>query len=130
MIILAGSGMVTGGRVGRHLARLLPDARHGVIFVGFQAVGTPGRALVEGAEEIQLGGEPVAVRASITSIRGLSAHADGPELVAWLRRWQTAPERTYVVHGEPPAASAMAARITSGLGWPAEVAALGATVKV
>lgn len=129
-IILAGSGMVTGGRVIRHLARLLPDQRNGVVFVGFQAAGTPGRALVEGAEEIQLGDKIVPVRASVASIRGLSAHADGPELVAWLRRWRRAPERTYVVHGEPAAASAMATRITSGLGWKAEVAALDATVRV
>ncbi len=130
MIILAGSGMVTGGRVGRHLARLLPDRRNGVVFVGFQARGTPGRALVEGAVEIRLGGEPIAVRASVASIGGLSAHADAPEIIAWLRRWKRAPDRTYVVHGEPDAASAMAARITGELGWTAKVATLGTTVSI
>lgn len=130
MVILAGSGMVTGGRVGRHLARLLPDRRNGVLFVGFQARGTPGRALVDGAEQIELGGEPVPVRASVASIGGLSAHADAPEIIGWLRRWSHAPAQTYVVHGEPEAASAMASRITTELGWPATVAELGAEVSL
>jgi len=130
MVILAGSGMVTGGRVGRHLARLLPDRRNGVVFVGFQARGTPGRALVDGAEQIELGGEPVPVRASIASIGGLSAHADAPEIIGWLRRWTHAPAQTYVVHGEPEAANAMANRITTELGWPATVAELGAEVSL
>ncbi|KAB2910428.1 MAG: MBL fold metallo-hydrolase [Kofleriaceae bacterium] len=130
VIILAGSGMVTGGRVGRHLARLLPDRRNGVLFVGFQARGTPGRALVDGAEQIELGGEPVPVRASIASIGGLSAHADAPEIIEWLHRWTNAPAHTYVVHGEPEAASAMANRITTELAWPATVAELGAEVNL
>ena len=130
VVILAGSGMVTGGRVGRHLARLLPDRRNGVVFVGFQARGTPGRSLVEGADEIRLGRELVPVRASVASIGGLSAHADAHEIIEWLRRWTHAPVQTYVVHGEPEAASAMAARITAELDWPATVAELGATVPV
>ncbi len=129
-IILAGSGMVTGGRVVRHLARLLPDARNGVVFVGFQAAGTPGRALVDGAKVVELQGERVDVRSTVASIGGLSAHADADELLAWLRRWQRTPERTYAVHGEPDAAAALATRIATELGWPVEVAEYGGRIEI
>jgi metallo-beta-lactamase family protein len=123
MIIIAGSGMATGGRVLHHLKRRLPDAHTTVLLPGFQAAGTRGRALQEGAPEVRIHGESVPVRARIVMLEGLSAHADRADLLRWLRGFRRPPAATSVVHGEPHAADQLAATIRAKLGWDARVAA-------
>jgi metallo-beta-lactamase family protein len=114
--------MATGGRVLNHLKAALPNARNTVLFSGFQAEGTRGRKLLEGAREIKIHGEMVPVNARIEQLNSMSAHADAGELLRWLRGFERAPKMTYVVHGEPAAADALAASLTEKLGWPAHVA--------
>ena len=118
-IIVSASGMATGGRVLHHLQRFLPDERTTVLLVGYQAVGTRGRALLDGTHELKLLGQYVPVRAKITRIDGLSAHADYRELIEWLRASQIAPKRVFVTHGEPGAADAFRRRLHETFGWDA-----------
>lgn len=125
MIIISASGMATGGRVLHHLKLRLPDPKTTVLFVGFQAEGTRGRALRDGKEEIKMLGETVHVKAKIKTIDGFSAHADQPEILRWLGNFKTAPRKTFVVHGEPPASEALASLIRKALGWEAEVSSNG-----
>ena len=127
-IIVAGSGMATGGRILHHLKRLLPDPRTTVLFVGYQAAGTRGRLLRDGATTIRMLGETVAVRARIEVSDSYSAHADRGEILRWLAGFKRPPETTYVVHGEPEAAAALRDAITSRLGWRAAVAEDGQRV--
>jgi metallo-beta-lactamase family protein len=117
-IVISASGMATGGRVLHHLARALPDPRDTVLFVGYQAAGTRGRALLDGAQEVKIHGRMVPVKAQIAKVDGMSAHADAGEIVRWLRGFERPPSMTYVVHGEPPALEALQARIQRELGWP------------
>jgi metallo-beta-lactamase family protein len=128
MVIIAGSGMATGGRVLHHLKHRLPDARNTVLLVGFQAEGTRGRSLEQGAQEIKIHGEFVPVRASVETLQGLSAHADQLEILRWLGGFEKPPARTYVVHGEPGPAATLARVITEKLGWKTMVAQQGVTV--
>jgi len=102
-IVIASSGMATGGRVLHHLAHGLPDSRNTVLFVGFQAAGTRGRQLIEGSQEVKIFGQFVPVHARIEKLNGMSAHADASEIVRWLRTFPAPPTTTYLVHGEPPA---------------------------
>jgi metallo-beta-lactamase family protein len=97
-VILAGSGMCTGGRVRHHLKQNLWRRESGIVFVGFAARGTLARQIIDGAREVKIFGEPTPVRASIHTINGFSAHADQPELLAWHRK--IGPKRTFLVHGE------------------------------
>ena len=127
-IIVAGSGMATGGRILHHLKRLLPDPRTTVLFVGYQAAGTRGRLLRDGATTIKMLGETVPVRARIEVSDSYSAHADRGEILRWLAGFKRPPEATYVVHGEPEAATALRDAITSRLGWRAAVAEDGQRV--
>jgi len=127
-IILAGSGMATGGRILHHLKRLLPDPRTTVLFVGYQAAGTRGRLLKDGAKEIKMLGVTVPVRASIMVSDAYSAHADREEILRWLGGFERPPGMTYIVHGEADAASALRDAITSRLGWTAAVAEDGQRV--
>jgi metallo-beta-lactamase family protein len=129
-IILAGSGMATGGRVLHHLKRLLPDPRTTVLLVGYQAAGTRGRQLQDGAREIKMLGETVAVRARVRVSDTYSAHADRGEILRWLHGFRRAPGVTYVVHGEPAAALALRDAIAADLGWDAAVAEDGQRVPV
>jgi metallo-beta-lactamase family protein len=122
-IILAGSGMVTGGRILHHLEKRLPDSRNTVLLSGFQAAGTRGRLLRDGATELKMHGRYVPVHAEIVSLDGLSAHADQSEIVAWLREFTQAPARTFIVHGEPQASDALRLKIRDTLGWDAHVPA-------
>jgi metallo-beta-lactamase family protein len=115
-IVVSSSGMATGGRVLHHLERALPDARNTVLFVGFQAPGTRGRALVDGAREVKLHGKLVPVSARIARVDSLSAHADAGEIIRWLRGFVRAPGMTYIVHGEPPAMASLQTHITRELG--------------
>jgi len=128
MIVISASGMATGGRVLHHLKQRLPDPRTTVLLTGFQAAGTRGRALQEGARSVRIHGEDVAVRARVETLDGLSAHADREEILRWLSGFAAAPRRTYIVHGEPAAADALAQAIGSRLGWPAELARDGLQV--
>jgi metallo-beta-lactamase family protein len=109
--------MGTGGRVVHHLRNMLPKAKHSVILVGYQAVGTRGRNLVEGATEVKMHGEMVPVRAEIESIQSFSVHADGDELIAWMSTVSEAPNQVLVVHGEAGVAETFSDRIKSQLGW-------------
>lgn len=110
-IIVSASGMGTGGRVVHHLKALLPDPCNAVILAGYQAVGTPGRSLLDGARELKFHGHYVKVRAEIFNVGAFSVHADSSELVDWLRSGERTPEQVFVVHGEPEASAALARRI-------------------
>jgi metallo-beta-lactamase family protein len=129
-IIISSSGMATGGRILHHLAQRLPDPRATVLLVGFQAIGTRGRALEDGAREITIFGQQVPVRARVERIDALSAHADGDEILRWLRGFERPPRVTYLVHGEPEGATALAAAIRERLKWNVEIASDGAAVTV
>lgn len=120
-IIIAGAGMATGGRVVHHLERFLPDPANSVALVGFQAAGTRGRSLLEGANAVKIHGQYVPVKAEVCDLTGFSVHADASELMAWLRTAERAPRTTFVVHGEPTAAEALRARVQAELGWTAVV---------
>lgn len=128
VIIISSSGMATGGRILHHLAQRLPDPLATVLLVGFQAVGTRGRALEDGARPITIFGEEVPVRARVERIDALSAHADSDEILRWLQGFTRPPRATYLVHGEPDSATALAAAIRARYGWEVEVAQDGATV--
>lgn len=110
-IILSASGMAEGGRIVHHLAYKLPDHRTTVLFVGYQAAGTRGRALQDGAKTLRMFGQEVPVRARIETLDGLSAHADRGEMLSWLGASGVRPKRVYLVHGEPDAREALAAKI-------------------
>jgi metallo-beta-lactamase family protein len=120
-IIVSASGMATGGRVLHHLKYRLRDPRNTVLFVGFQANGTRGQLLKDGAREIKIHGEQVPVRAQIRSMESFSRHADSEEILNWLSRVRVPPKRTWVVHGEPEASAALADGIRKTLGWKVEV---------
>lgn len=124
-IILSASGMCTGGRVKHHLRHRLPDPSATVCLVGFQAAGTRGRALQDGAREVHLFGEPVPVAARVECLDGFSAHADRHELLAWLGAFEAPPRGVFVVHGEPENSRALAEHIERALGWKARVPELG-----
>jgi metallo-beta-lactamase family protein len=117
-IILSASGMATGGRVLHHLARRLPDPRTTVLLVGYQAAGTRGWSLQNGAATLRMHGEDVPVKARVASIAGFSAHADEAEIERWLASFPSPPARTFLVHGEGPALAAAKERMDR-LGWPA-----------
>jgi metallo-beta-lactamase family protein len=127
-IIVAGSGMATGGRILHHFRRLLPEPSTTVLFVGYQAAGTRGRLLRDGAREVTIFGQPVPVRARIMVSDAYSAHADRGEILRWLGGFERPPDVTYVVHGEPAAAAALRDAIATELGWNATVAADGTRV--
>ena len=121
-IVIAASGMATGGRVLHHLAAALPDAKNTVLFVGYQAAGTRGRSLSEGAREVKMLGRMVPVAATIERVDSMSAHADAGEIMRWLSGFSQAPAMTYLVHGEPVALQALAGRIEAELHWPVHIA--------
>ena len=108
-IIVSASGMCEGGRVLHHLMRALGDARNTVLFVGYQGDGTLGRRLKEGADKVNILGEPITVRAEIASLDGFSAHADQRELLAWVGRLDPMPRQIFLVHGEPGPMDTLAA---------------------
>ncbi|MFU8780488.1 MAG: MBL fold metallo-hydrolase RNA specificity domain-containing protein, partial [Kiritimatiellia bacterium] len=121
-IIIAGSGMCTGGRIKHHLNNNLERPESTILFVGYQAVGTLGRQILEGAPQVRLFGEMLAVNARIEKVNGMSAHADQNELMLWLKGQQAPPEQVFMIHGEPSGADAMASRVTRDLGIPARAA--------
>ncbi|WP_395407545.1 MBL fold metallo-hydrolase RNA specificity domain-containing protein [Pseudoduganella sp. UC29_106] len=120
-VIIAASGMATGGRVLHHLAAFAPDARNAIVFAGFQAGGTRGAAMVGGATSVKIFGEYVPVRARVVQISNLSAHADQQEILGWLGHLQRPPRMTFITHGEPAASDALRRRIEETLQWPCRV---------
>jgi metallo-beta-lactamase family protein len=125
-VIVSASGMATGGRVLHHLAAMAPDPRHHIVFPGFQVAGSRGASLVGGATEVKIHGRYVEVRAPVTHLEGLSAHADAEGLLHWMRQIRNPPRHTFVVHGEPVAADALRLRIQDELGWRVQVPEHGA----
>jgi metallo-beta-lactamase family protein len=119
-IVISASGMATGGRVLFHLAAGLPDARNTVLFTGFQAAGTRGRDLLEGARAIKIHGQMVPVAARIEQIQSMSAHADQAEILRWLSHFEQPPRVTYLVHGEPAPMDTLRDVIRTRLHWSVE----------
>jgi metallo-beta-lactamase family protein len=120
-IIISASGMATGGRVLHHLARRLPDSRSAVLLVGYEAEGTGGRALADGAQYLRIHGQEVPVRAEIVKIDQLSAHAGRSELLRWLSGITVPPRQTFLVHGEPSALDSFHGAIINQFHWPVTV---------
>lgn len=120
-IIVAASGMATGGRVIHHLKSFAPDPRNLILLAGFQAGGTRGAALAAGARSIRVHGQVVPVNAQVIQLSSMSAHADANELIAWMRQMPVPPKATFVTHGEPSASDALRERIQRELGWPTTV---------
>lgn len=116
-VIISASGMATGGRVLHHIAAFGPDHRNTLLFSGYQAAGTRGRKLLEGARETKIYGQWLPINAEIAELPMLSAHADSDELMRWLSGFQRAPRRVFVVHGEAGASEALRERIQRELGW-------------
>jgi metallo-beta-lactamase family protein len=116
-IIISASGMCNGGRIMHHLKWRLPVKRNTILFVGYQADGTRGRILLEGAKELTIHGERVPVRAKIRSVDALSGHGDWKDILRWLGGFQKPPKKTYIVHGEQQSSQAMQDHIREQLGW-------------
>jgi metallo-beta-lactamase family protein len=121
-IIISASGMATGGRVVHHLARCLPDDRNTILFVGFQAAGTRGQTIQSGARTVKMYGEQVPICAQIEYMENLSGHADYGEILRWLGELPKAPNKTFLVHGEPRAGQALKEKIAQQLHWEVSVA--------
>jgi len=128
-IVIASSGMMNGGRILHHLARRLPDPRTTVLVAGYQATGTRGRALVDGARFLKIHGRDIPVKAAVRKVDALSGHADRPEIDRWLGPLAP-PKRTFLVHGEPPAARGMADFLRDRRGWETALPAIGDTVEL
>jgi metallo-beta-lactamase family protein len=129
-IIIAASGMCDAGRIRHHLRHNLHRRECAILIAGFQAQGTLGRRLVDGAKQVELLGEEVPVRASIHTLGGLSAHADQAALFGWLHNFKRAPRQTYVVHGEEQTAQGFADAVRTNLGWNALAPPPGAVVTI
>jgi metallo-beta-lactamase family protein len=129
-IVISSSGMAEGGRVLHHLKAALPDARNTVLFAGYQGVGTRGRRLVDGEKTVKIHGEWVPVAATIERIDSMSAHADAGEIMRWLKGFTRPPRQTFIVHGEPAAQDALAARIHAELGWSTKAPVHRETVQI
>ena len=129
-IIISASGMMTGGRVLHHALRLAPDPNTTLLFVGYQAAGTTGRRILDGEPEVKIMGQWVPVRCRIERIGSFSAHADWKEILHWLEGMTAAPRQTFLTHGEPAAANAMAVHIRERFGWPATVPVYGQIVEL
>lgn len=127
-LIISASGMMTGGRVLHHALRMVGESDATIVFVGYQGAGTPGRRILNGEPEVKILGQWVPVRCNIEKIGGFSAHADWKEILRWLEAMPSAPRRTFVTHGEPDAANAMAAHIRERFGWTVDVPHYGEVV--
>jgi metallo-beta-lactamase family protein len=129
-VIISASGMCEAGRIKHHLRHNLPRKESSVLIVGFQAQGTLGRRLVEGARRVNIFGEEIPVRAQVHTLNGLSAHADHDALFDWLGHFRRAPSQTFVVHGEQSVATTFSQEIASRLGWAAHVPQANQTVAI
>ncbi len=130
MVIIAASGMATGGRVLHHMKAFAPDPRNTILFAGYQAGGTRGASMLAGADSIKIHGQFVPLRAQIVQITNLSAHADGDEILTWLSHLSAPPKKTFITHGEDEAANALRQRIETELGWRCQVPAHGDKVDI
>jgi metallo-beta-lactamase family protein len=117
MVIIAASGMATGGRVVHHLKAFAPDHRNAIVLAGYQAGGTRGAIIASGGRSVRIHGQEVPIRAEVVQLDDMSAHADADEILQWLRGFKTIPRRTFITHGEPAAADAMRQHIERELGW-------------
>lgn len=120
-VIISASGMATGGRVIHHIKTFGPDHRNTILFSGFQAAGTRGRWMLQGAREVKIHGQWIPIRAEIADLQMLSAHGDADEIMRWLGGFKAAPKKTFIVHGEPMGSEALRVRIGRDLGWNATV---------
>jgi metallo-beta-lactamase family protein len=117
--------MATGGRVLHHIKAFGGNARNTILFAGFQAPGTRGRAMVDGVGEVKIHGEWIDIRAEVADLTTMSAHADAPEILRWLRGFEAAPECTFIVHGEPSASAALRDQVEAELGWHCTIPLMG-----
>jgi len=117
VMIIAGSGMCTGGRIKHHLANNISRKESTIMFVGYQATGTLGRQIVDGAKTVRILGQKYKVKARVVQVNGFSAHADKNELLAWFEKFKAPPRRVFVVHGEPESASAFGDFLREKTGW-------------
>ncbi|HJP91255.1 MAG TPA: MBL fold metallo-hydrolase [Pyrinomonadaceae bacterium] len=125
-VIISASGMMTGGRVLHHALRLVPDPEATIVFVGYQAAGTTGRRILDGESEVKIMGQRIPVRCRLAKIGGFSAHADWKEVLRWLAGMESGvPRQTFLTHGEPEAANAMAGHIKDKFGWNVHVPQYG-----
>jgi len=124
-VIISSSGMLSGGRILHHCRVRLPKPENTLLITGFQAAGTLGRALLDGASTVRIHKGELPVLAEIRDLKGLSGHADGGEMLRWLSGVKGKPQAIFVTHGEPEAADALAGRITRERGFLAKVPAMG-----
>ena len=124
-VIISASGMVNGGRILHHMIERLPNPKNTILFVGYQAEGTRGRAMLEGIEKLKIHGKYVPVKAKIETISGYSGHADYREILAWLMGFNRPPKKTFLVHGEPVARNALKEKIEEHFGWEVAVPEFG-----
>lgn len=129
-MVIASSGMASGGRVVHHLHRRLSDPDNIVLFAGYQSVGTLGRELVDGAHEVEIMGDRIPVRAMVRRLDSLSAHADSNEIMHWLGKFTVSPKKTYIVHGDVVPMQALSDRINTELGWDTHMPELFETVSL
>lgn len=130
MLILSASGMLTGGRILHHVKAFAPFSQNTILLTGFQAAGTRGEALQNGAEQIKIHGEYVPVKAQIKILDNTSAHADYGEIIEWFQKSKIQPRQVFVTHGEPSAADELRRRLTENFGWNCSVPELGAKVRL
>jgi metallo-beta-lactamase family protein len=117
LILISASGMATGGRVVHHLKAFAGDARNLILLAGFQAPGTRGASLADGARTLRIHGQEIEIHAPVAQLESSSAHADASELLAWMKRMPLPPACTFLTHGEPGASDALRQRIERELGW-------------
>lgn len=120
-IIISASGMASGGRVVHHLKAMVADHHHCIAFLGFQAPGTRGDAMIHGASQIKIHGQYLPVKAEVVVLENLSAHGDYQDIITWLKQSPAQPKQVFVTHGEPLAADSMRCHLRDQLGWPARV---------
>jgi metallo-beta-lactamase family protein len=125
VIIISASGMATGGRVLHHLVHMAPDHRNSIVFAGYQAGGTRGAKLVDGARSVRIFGDDITVNAEVVSLPSMSAHADATQILDWLKTLKKPPRQVFITHGEAEAADALRWRIEHELGWSASVPLMG-----
>ena len=124
-IIISASGMVTGGRITHHLAKRLPNQRHTVLLIGYQAEGTRGRIIEEKRETVKIHGQKVPIKAHVETIDAFSGHADYNEMLAWLMPFNITPRKVFIVHGNEEARIAMAEHIRRVYNWDVVIPAYG-----
>jgi metallo-beta-lactamase family protein len=129
-VIISASGMASGGRVLHHIKAFGNDPRNTILFAGFQAPGTRGRAMVDGVREVKIHGDWIEIRAEVADLTMLSAHGDSNELLRWLGGFTSPPRKTFVVHGEPGASAALRDRIKDDLGWSCVIPNMGETFEL